>query len=70
MARLMGEKLMEHQHKLCFTVTAYTYHNASAAAWLRARPATEGDDTYWAELRRDKRIYFFATGRSGLHAAV
>ena len=31
------------------------------AGFLRARASNDGPfDTYWAELRRDKRVYFFA----------
>ena len=62
MARLMGEKLMEHQHKLSTLKLRLTLLNTPRqAGFLRARPSTDGDfDTYWAELRRDKRIYFFA----------
>ena len=62
MARLMGERLMEHQHRLSTLKLRLTLLNTPRqAGFLRARPATDGPfATYWAELRRDKRIYFFA----------
>ena len=53
---------MEHQHRLATLRLRLTLLNTPRqAGFLRARPATDGEfDTYWAELRRDKRVYFFA----------
>ena len=62
MARLMGEKLLEHRHKLASLQLRINLLNTPRQAnFLRARGGVGGPfDTYWAELRRDKRIYFFA----------
>ena len=66
LARLMGERLREHEHRLSSLQLRLTLLNTPRqAGFLRCRAASahtcEGPfDTYWAELRRDKRVYFFA----------
>ena len=62
MARLMGENLVKHQHQLAsLRLRLNLLNTPRQAGFLRARASEQGPfDTYWAELRRDKRIYFFA----------
>ena len=62
MASLMAERLLEHQHRLSTLRLRLTLLNTPRqAGFLRARNALDGPfDTYWAELRRDKKVYFFA----------
>ena len=62
MASQMSERLLEHQHRLSTLRLRLTLLNTPRqAGFLRVRNAPDGPfDTYWAELRRDKKVYFFS----------
>ena len=63
---IMQDRHVEHAHRLAsIRLRLSLLRLPRQAAMLRARADTSGQlQNYWAELRRDKRIYFFVDGRA------
>ncbi|KAL1503229.1 hypothetical protein AB1Y20_011285 [Prymnesium parvum] len=61
LAMIMQEKHMEHAHRLsALQLRLSLLRTPRQMALLRARDSNAGRfNVYWAELRRDKRLYFF-----------
>ena len=62
LARRTQEQQLEHQHRLeLLNLRITLMQTPKQAGFLRARGEASGPfETFYAELRRDKKIYFFA----------